>query len=90
MCSQSSSAQIDVFKKEEAESSSKLERLDAKISDLEAQKSENLKAITMADQRITLNKNSTPAEVYRLERELSCSCSCFFYSSNGWMFCRGD
>ena len=63
------SAQIDVFKKEEAESLAKLERLDTKFADVDAQRIENLKAITEADRKITLNKNSTPAEVYRLERK---------------------
>ena len=63
------SAQIDVFKKEEAESHAKLERLDAKFADVEAQRAENLKAIAEAERIITLNKNCPPAEVYRLERK---------------------
>ena len=65
------SAQIEVFKKEEGESVAKLERLHSKLADAESEKEENMQAIARAERKITLNKNSTQAEVHRLERMLT-------------------
>ena len=58
---------MEVYRTDIAESNAKRERLDDKLQELEAQKQENVEAIEIAERKITLNKNSTRAEVFRLK-----------------------
>ena len=58
---------LEVYKTDSAEGNAKLERLDDKLHELETQKRECLDAIAAAERKITLNKTSTRAEVFRLK-----------------------
>ena len=58
---------LEVYRSDIAESNAKLERLEDKLQELETQKQENINAIEIAQRKITLNKNSTSAEVLRLQ-----------------------
>ncbi|THH12139.1 hypothetical protein EW145_g162 [Phellinidium pouzarii] len=50
---------LEVYRTDFTEGNAKLERLDEKLSELEAQKQENIQAIDDAERKISLNKNST-------------------------------
>lgn len=63
MCSQL----LEVYRTDIAESNAKRERLEDKLQELGSQKQESLEAIEAAERKITLNKNSTRAEVFRLK-----------------------
>ncbi|KAL5495664.1 hypothetical protein ACEPAI_1127 [Sanghuangporus weigelae] len=61
---------LEVYKTDVTEGTAKIERLEGKLEELEAQRSENVQAIETAERRIVLNKTSTRAEVFRLKDEL--------------------
>lgn len=61
------SALLDGYRADIAEGNAKIERLQEKLQELESQKAENEHVITEADRKITLHKNSTRAEVFRLK-----------------------
>ncbi|KAL5518577.1 hypothetical protein ACEPAH_260 [Sanghuangporus vaninii] len=63
---------LEVYKTDVAEGTAKIERLEGKLAELEAQRLENAQAIEAAERRIVLNKTSTRAEVFRLKDELEC------------------
>lgn len=62
-----SSQLLDVYRSDVAEGTAKQERLESKLAELEAQRLENAQAIEAAERKITLNKSSTRAEVFRLK-----------------------
>ncbi len=61
------SALLDGYHADIAEGNAKIERLQDKLQELESQKVENEQVISEADRKITLHKNSTRAEVFRLK-----------------------
>lgn len=63
------SALLDGYRTDIAEGTAKVERLQEKLQELESQKTENEQVISDADRKITLHKNSTRAEVFRLKGE---------------------
>ncbi|EJD04390.1 uncharacterized protein FOMMEDRAFT_155520 [Fomitiporia mediterranea MF3/22] len=63
---------LEVYKTDVTEGSAKIERLEGKLEELEAQRLENVQAIEAAERRISYNKSSTRAEVFRLKDELEC------------------
>ncbi|KAL5534634.1 hypothetical protein ACEPAG_1097 [Sanghuangporus baumii] len=58
---------LEVYKTDVADGTAKIERLEGKLAELEAQRLENVQAIETAERRIVLNKTSTRAEVFRLK-----------------------
>ncbi|KLO20428.1 Spc7-domain-containing protein [Schizopora paradoxa] len=63
-------ALLDGYRADIAEGNAKVERLQEKLQELESQKAENEQVINDANRKITLHKNSTRAEVFRLKDEL--------------------
>ncbi|KAI0651524.1 Spc7 kinetochore protein-domain-containing protein [Trametes meyenii] len=64
------STEIEAFRADVSEAKAKLERLDEKLAEVEAQKEEATSAISKAKHVIHIQKESTSAEVFRLKDEL--------------------
>ncbi|KAI0768622.1 Spc7 kinetochore protein-domain-containing protein [Trametes elegans] len=64
------SSEIEAFRADVSEGKAKLERLDEKLSEIEAQKEEATTAISQAKHTIHIQKESTSSEVFRLKEEL--------------------
>ncbi|KAH7883876.1 Spc7 kinetochore protein-domain-containing protein [Phlebopus sp. FC_14] len=64
------SVELETFRADVAEASSKLVRLEEKLQDIESQKKEATTAIQEAERLIHVQKNSTRAEVFQLKDEL--------------------
>ncbi|KAH9853039.1 Spc7 kinetochore protein-domain-containing protein [Lenzites betulinus] len=64
------STEIEAFRADVSEAKAKLERLDEKLGELDAQKEEATASISKAKHIIHIQKESTSAEVFRLKDEL--------------------
>ncbi|KAI0052899.1 Spc7-domain-containing protein [Auriscalpium vulgare] len=62
---------LDAFRTDVGETNAKLERLEEKLAEIEAQKAEAASAIADSRRLIHIQKNSTSAEVFRLKDELA-------------------
>ncbi|CDO75877.1 hypothetical protein BN946_scf184672.g10 [Trametes cinnabarina] len=62
--------EIEAFRADVSEAKAKLERLDEKLAEIEAQKEEATTAIAQAKHVIHIQKESTSSEVFRLKDEL--------------------
>lgn len=58
---------LESYHAELSEGNAKLERLEEKLAELDTQRIENVQAIEKAVRKITLHKNSTRTEVFRLK-----------------------
>jgi hypothetical protein len=61
------SAELEAFRADVAEGNAKLERLEAKLQELDLHKQEATSAVDKAQRLIHIQKNSTRAEVFRLK-----------------------
>ncbi|OSD05882.1 hypothetical protein PYCCODRAFT_1052347 [Trametes coccinea BRFM310] len=68
------STEIEAFRADVSEAKAKLERLDEKLAEIEAQKQEATTAIAQAKHVIHIQKESTSSEVFRLKDELEALC----------------
>ncbi|KAI0639064.1 Spc7 kinetochore protein-domain-containing protein [Trametes polyzona] len=64
------STEIEAFRADVSEAKAKLERLDEKLAEINAQKEEATAAISEAKHVIHIQKESTSAEIFRLKDEL--------------------
>ncbi|OCH88589.1 hypothetical protein OBBRIDRAFT_836452 [Obba rivulosa] len=62
--------ELDAFRADIAENTTKLQRLEEKLVEVESQKEEAAAAIAQAERTIHIQKESTSAEVFRLKDEL--------------------
>lgn len=67
---QEQSVALEAFRADVDEGKAKLDRLQEKLEEIEAQKLETTNAIQVAERQIQVQKNSTHAEVFRLKDEL--------------------
>ncbi|KDQ54882.1 hypothetical protein JAAARDRAFT_37995 [Jaapia argillacea MUCL 33604] len=61
---------LDVFRSDISESNAKLERIQDKLSEIEAQNHEATEAIAEGQRKLHIQKNGTQAEVFKLRDEL--------------------
>ncbi|KAG1757257.1 Spc7 kinetochore protein-domain-containing protein [Suillus lakei] len=67
---QEQSIALEAFRADVDEGKAKLDRLQEKLEEIEAQKLETANAIQVAERQVQVQKNSTHAEVFRLKDEL--------------------
>ncbi|KAG2756515.1 hypothetical protein P692DRAFT_20852947 [Suillus brevipes Sb2] len=67
---QEQSVALEAFRADVDEGKAKLNRLQEKLEEIEAQKLETTNAIQVAERQVQVQKNSTHAEVFRLKDEL--------------------
>ncbi|KAG1754974.1 Spc7 kinetochore protein-domain-containing protein, partial [Suillus paluster] len=67
---QEQSVALEAFRADVDEGKAKLDRLQEKLEEIEAQKLETSNAIQVAERQVQVQKNSTHAEVFRLKDEL--------------------
>ncbi|KAG2155502.1 Spc7 kinetochore protein-domain-containing protein [Suillus clintonianus] len=67
---QEQSVALEAFRADVDEGKAKLERLQEKLEEIEAQKLETTNAIQVAERQVQVQKNSTHVEVFRLKDEL--------------------
>ncbi|KAG1864649.1 Spc7 kinetochore protein-domain-containing protein [Suillus subalutaceus] len=67
---QEQSVALEAFRADVDEGKAKLDRLQEKLEEIEAQKLETTDAIQVAERQVQVQKNSTHAEVFRLKDEL--------------------
>ncbi|KAG2149678.1 Spc7 kinetochore protein-domain-containing protein [Suillus cothurnatus] len=67
---QEQSVALEAFRADVDEGKAKLDRLQEKLEEIEAQKLETTNAIQVAERQVQVQKNSTHAEVFRLKDEL--------------------
>jgi predicted nucleic acid-binding Zn-ribbon protein len=75
------SVALEAFRADVDEGKAKLDRLQEKLEEIEAQKLETTNAIQVAERQVQVQKNSTHAEVFRLKGSI------FIISK---IFCNAD
>ncbi|KAG8220070.1 Spc7 kinetochore protein-domain-containing protein [Butyriboletus roseoflavus] len=77
------SAELDTFHADVKEATTKLDRLEEKLNEVESQKKEVTSVVEDAERRIQMQKNSTRAEIFHLRDELEA-----FQSLHMWRVTR--